>query len=306
MEIAFIKREEIDRHKWDSCVHFANNGHVFGYTWYLDNTAEEWDGLVEGDYESVLPLIRKEGVKGKSWLYMPELVSAAGIFSVHVLSKQRVDAFISAIPDRFSVGTLRFLPGVRVPDTFKSSPGAIGHRLYLNEPYEVLRQGYSPALIATLEAAEDRGLTPRHTPPKPEEIADFFRQHHPGGRTDKTTYHALQRIMYNALHRGIGFASAITDHSGLPLAMNFFLFSHGKLLSLVPLCSKAGQQQGAMERLLDLMVQTQAGKPLILDFNLSSSEVLPKSFGAHRVIHHELGNGLPQKSGWWPWKRWSG
>ncbi|MGA1582819.1 MAG: hypothetical protein ACO4CH_06170 [Saprospiraceae bacterium] len=309
MEISFVKHKDIDRLKWDSCVHYANNGHLFGYSWYLDNAAEEWDGLVEGEYESVLPLIYKTSPSGKKILYTPNLVAAAGIYSVHVLSETRIEAFLSQIPDQYIFGTLRFLPGIRPKErTQGASRTMLGYRLYIQEPYETLATAYRPELTQMLEKASKRGLVPRHTPPKPEQIAAFYRTHHPEGRTDVKTFHALQRIMYNALHRGIGFASAINDHQGNDLAMNFFLFSHGKLLSLMPVSSKEGKKAGALEYLFDLMIQTQAGRPLILDFNTSADAHLPASFGAHHVIHHELGHeeAPPSKLGRWLWNRFKG
>ena len=305
MEIRFIKRADIDRLKWDSCVHYANNGHVFGYTWYLDNTAEDWDGLVEGNYESVLPLIWKDAPDGTKYLTLPHLVPAAGIYSVHVLSEVRVAAFKNAIPPTFNLGTLRFLPGTRISGWSDTTRSVSGYRLYVNETYEVLSAAYSSELTAKLDSASNKGLRPRHTPPKPEEVAAFFRKHHPRGNKDTASFHAMQRIMYNALHRGIGFSSAIVDGQGHALAMDFFLFSHGKLLSLTPVSTRNGRKLGALEMLFDLMIQTQAGRPLILDFNLFENAEFPMSFGAHHVAHHEAGPGLPGKkpSGWWPWKR---
>ena len=59
MEIRFVKKEDIDKIKWNSCVHYAINGNIFGYMWFLDSVSKEWDALVEGDYESVLPLFHK-------------------------------------------------------------------------------------------------------------------------------------------------------------------------------------------------------------------------------------------------------
>ncbi len=57
MNIRFVPQEDIDKTKWNSCVHYAINGNIFGYMWYLNNVAKKWDALVEEDYESVFPLI---------------------------------------------------------------------------------------------------------------------------------------------------------------------------------------------------------------------------------------------------------
>ena len=50
MDIRLVPQEEIDKTKWNSCVHYAANGKIFGYKWYLDNVAIDWVGLVVLDY----------------------------------------------------------------------------------------------------------------------------------------------------------------------------------------------------------------------------------------------------------------
>ena len=62
--IELVPYEQIDRKKWDTCIHFAVNGLPYAYTWYLDAVSEYWDGLVYGDYEAVMPLTwnKKHGI----------------------------------------------------------------------------------------------------------------------------------------------------------------------------------------------------------------------------------------------------
>ena len=73
--------------------------------------------------------------------------------------------------------------------------------------------------------------------------------------------------MYNALHRGWGFANGITNPKGDLLAVNFFIYSHGKIMILLPATSKEGKVAGAPELLLSMLLQTHANKPVYLDFN---------------------------------------
>ena len=79
MNIQYLKSADIDKVKWNSCVHYANNGNIFGYMWFLDFVAKDWDALVEGDYESVFPLVWREGLFGRKELYQPSLMREMGI-----------------------------------------------------------------------------------------------------------------------------------------------------------------------------------------------------------------------------------
>src|SRR5690606_33785861 len=101
---------------------------------------------------------------------------------------------------------------------------------------------------------------------KPEKVANFYQKHARDRQHLTHNFHALQRIMYNILHRGWGFASGVESQDGTLLAANFFIYSHNKILSLVPLELPAGGEFGALHLLFDMLIRTYAGRPMILDF----------------------------------------
>lgn len=299
MEIKFVKHEDIDQLRWNSCVHYAGNGHVYGYKWYLDNVVGEWDGLVEGEYESVWPLIWRPLPGGAKELFLPELVGSAGIYSVHVLSRARVEAFWKNLPEEYRLRQLRFAPGTRPPEVDLPVQSLENHRLYLQGSYEEIESRYSDQLREKLLKAEDLSLRPLSKTAKPEDLADFFKKYSPRKRSRNQTFHALQRIMYNALHRGIGFVSGVEDADGQRLAMNFFIFSHGKIMSLMPVVNAAGRRKHALAYLFDLMIRTNAGRPLMMDFNFLEKGDLAKDFGAQHILQYQLERRPSLWSRWW-------
>ena len=60
--IRYLAHNDINRDQWDNCIRQAENGLIYGYSWYLDTTAGNWDGLVSGDYEAVMPLPLKKKI----------------------------------------------------------------------------------------------------------------------------------------------------------------------------------------------------------------------------------------------------
>ena len=56
--VRLLKRSQIDVVKWDETVRGHSVHFVYGYSWYLDAQGE-WEALVYGDYEVVLPLPKK-------------------------------------------------------------------------------------------------------------------------------------------------------------------------------------------------------------------------------------------------------
>ncbi len=288
MDIQLLKSEEIDKVKWNSCVHYANNGNIFGYRWFLDTVAKDWDALVEGDYESVFPLVWRKGNWSSPELYQPSLMREMGIYSIHLLSSQRIKAFFDAIPEEYKRINITLSGQNTVPGELDlTSEELTNYQLYLNSPYEVLESNYTEALTQKIKQAEDLELLPK-SGMKPEVLADFYKKHTPYSNTLDQDFHALQRIMYNALHRGWGFASSVTTPDDELLAVDFFLYSHGQVVSLMSSVSPKGQEMGAQEYLMDMLIRTHAGRPLILDFNDPMHPSFAKAFGAHEAKYFRL------------------
>ncbi len=265
MNIQLISREAIDTTKWNSCVHYATNGNIFGYKWYIDAVTKDWEALVEGDYESVLPLIWKKNWLGKKRLYVPTLIREAGIYSSNALSEKRVASFLKAIPATYKKWTIQvdqftLLPKKQLINIKQGKKQLI----YMNKSYEQLSDRFTPVVHTQLDKARAADLRPAGSL-KPESIVDFYKANDPN--YSKENYYAYLRIMYNLLHRGWGFISGVVDANKTLLAVNFFIFSHGRLVSYLPVVSKQGQAVGAMEFLMNLIFHTNANKQLILDFN---------------------------------------
>src|SRR5688572_10861129 len=77
--IRFVPYKEIDFTKWDNCIATASNGLIYGYSYYLDHMAKQWDGLVLNDYEAVMPLIWRKKY-GILYCYQPPFTQQCGWF----------------------------------------------------------------------------------------------------------------------------------------------------------------------------------------------------------------------------------
>ncbi len=274
MEIRWIAAENIDKNKWNGCVHYAGNGNIFGYKWYLDSVAKEWDALIENDYESVFPLIYRPMWGKHRELYQPSLLRESGIYSVNVLSPKRVQAFLGAIPEeyrRIDIALNEQHPAA--PEAYETSTHT-NYQLWLQDPYDTISERFSKDLQVLLSSAAAQAWQVIANI-KPEQIAALYRKQRPF-KDGEFRFHALHRIMYNALHRGWGFGSGVQDKNGHLMAANFWLYSHGKVVSLSP----AAVDPAAQALLFDALIQSHAGRPLLLDFNVAPGEDWPAGFGA--------------------------
>lgn len=297
MEIKYLRREEIEDKKWNGCVHFALNGFPYGYTWFLDNVAEEWDGLVLEDYRVVMPLPKNKKWKWE-YIYTPLFAQQLGIFSLKPISKNLLNSFIDAIPDQFKLvdQNVNFMNRVERDDFDKWEKTNL--ELLLNQSYESLRKNYSKNTIRNIKKAEKNELTINNNV-KPETLVSFFKENI--GKDLKfmqeSAYHSLHRIIYNSLHYGMGATYSISNKNGDLLATAYFLFGKNRMINLLPASNAEGKATGAMALLYDYVIRLHAEKNLILDFEGSMIPSIAryyKGFGAQEVSYWQIKrNQLP-------------
>ena len=265
MKIIHLQKSDIDKQKWNSCVHFAINGNVYGYTWFLDAITKDWEPLIEEGYGTVWPLIWRKNWWGRREIYQPTLITEGAIYSENLLSPARVRAFFRAVPSTYKKLTVHLSSQANIPGDLGLQIEKLNRQqLALNQPYEGLFDQFSDEFKRQLDRAEENRLQPASNL-KPEKVVDFYRQY--SAAYKEVDYHAYLRIMYNALHRGWGFANGIEDGRGELLAVCFFIYSHGKIMLLLPVVSPTGRNKGAIELLLSMIMHTHASKPVRLDFN---------------------------------------
>ena len=283
MRITHVAYEDIDRQKYNSCIHYALNGRAWGYKWFLDATARRFDVLVEGEYESVMPLVYDTNWMGRKRLYNPVFTPALGVFSVHVLSQKRMGYFLREADARFDkVDT--YFTGEPSRNTDAVDWTWTDHRarvLDINgRDYDDIAVEYSSDVLRRLQLSDDANLLV-HGNQKPEKVADFMAEHYADGQRQQ---HALLRILYQALHRGWGWTTAVTDREGELLATNAFVFTHGRIASLAPCVSPRGAETGALDLLFDYAIRQAAGRPLLLDFGTYDTD-LATGFGASPELY---------------------
>ncbi|NNF35642.1 MAG: hypothetical protein HKN68_16160 [Saprospiraceae bacterium] len=244
----YVPFEEIDKNKWNGAVHYAHNGNVHGYYWYLKAVFREWDAVIEDDYQSVMPII-------SSPLHdvIYDLIPQLGPYSVNVLHSSRIKDMISVASEHSSNAIyplnrgihLRSLKGLKTIE----SPYAT---FMLNKEYEALSEQYdSDVFDAIHEESKDHlsfvsGM-------KPELLVDL-------SAFPAMKKNALMRIMYNAIQRGIGFSNGIKSKSNDDfLAASFFIASHNTLYEIFTM---PRADMDARRLLLDLVIRNGAGKPM--------------------------------------------
>jgi hypothetical protein len=244
----YVPFDKIEKNKWNGTVHYSPNGNIFGYYWYLKAILKEWDAIVEDDYETVLPIITRPLLKEEYYL-LPEL----GPYSVNFLSPQRLDS-VFAQADPYHSASLYPINREIPSEYFENQQKNINNHPFLlldtKEPYHQLKENYSASVIKIIDQ-ERKDHFKIMSGLKPEDIVV-------NGNIPNHYQNGLMRIMYNALHRGIGFSSAIKNkHTDQIESISFFAISNNRIEEIF----EYNKNPDARTILLDLLIRNNGGKP---------------------------------------------
>lgn len=300
--VRYVKNNEIDYAKWDQCVDNATNGLIYAYSFYLDIAARNWDALIYGDYEWVMPLTwnRKYGLY---YLYQPLFAASLGIFGKTV-SADLVKQFVQAIPAKFKLREIDFNRLNPVPADVDGFYLRHNYILSLEDSYDQIQSGYRENTKRNIRKAIQLGcIYERDTPL--EEIIHLCKQHFQTiAHVPEEEYDRFRQLFSILQQKNQALTTGVRGPDRMLLASCVFFFSHGRAYYILVGNHPNGKTLGASHFLIDGFIQQHAGNPLILDFEGSDIRNLAffySGFGAIEELYPALRvNHLP----WWArlWK----
>ncbi|NCU03323.1 MAG: GNAT family N-acetyltransferase [Chitinophagaceae bacterium] len=300
-QINYIANKDIDKQKWDDCIDHSVNGFIYGYSWYLDAMAEQWDALVLNDYEAVMPLTynRKYGIH---YLHQPYFCACLGVFAVQQPTSTLVQSFLNAIPKRFRYIDIYLNKNNLFPIAGYPLTQRTNYTLSLKDAYNAIAEKYRTNLKRNIKKAEQSGLTVKQNIAV-EEILSLA----------KETMQRVSAISDEQLNRFLNiYAMAekkqraetlgIYGSRGELLASAVFLFSHRRWYYILVGNHPNGKTSGASHYLIDRFIALHAGTDTILDFEGSDVRNLAffySSYGAAEEYYPALRmNRLPKLLKW--------
>lgn len=281
LNIQFVPHDQVDIAKWDRCIDTAANGLVYGYSFYLDHMAKQWDALVLGDYEAVMPLTwnKKYGI---SYLYQPFLTAQLGIFSKNNTA-ELTEAFLQAVPAQFRYWDIY----LNFQNVFPLNKFKLYQRtnfvLDLSKPYDYIYNKYRENIQRNIRRAQQSGCktVKDFEVDKVIELAIAQMRNYTKESSDNTERF---RKLYEQLHlQQKAITYGILSSTDELIASCVFLFSHNRAYYILVGNHPNGRTIGASHALIDAFIKDQAGKNILLDFEGSDIRNLAffySSFGA--------------------------
>lgn len=289
--IYYIKSGDIDAEKWDRCIRQSVNGIIYAYSWYLDIVCNEWDGLVENDYESVFPLVKGKKF-GINYIYPPFFTQQLGLFSTNVLSEIKVIDFLNSIPEEFKYAEINLNTFNKIDSNSFKCLANVNFELDLINTYESVNKHYSQNLKRNIKKANESGLSIVNNI-KPDDVVDLFRENR--GKTissfKEKDYFNLKRLIYSLIYKRMAEVSGVFTKLNQLCAGAVFVTSNNKTVFLFSALSEEGRSVGAMPFLIDNYIKRHASQNLVFDFEGSNDPDLGrfyKSFGSKKCTYYTV------------------
>ena len=278
--IKYLEHKEIDFVKYDKCISGSENTFIYAYSWYLDIVAENWDVLVFGDYDIVMPLTHRKKY-GIRYIFLPPWVQQLGVFSANIIKEDLIIDFINAIPGKFKSIDILF----NNKNCFSSKKLEIRNNyiLDLNRDYKLLYKKFTKGRKSNIKQSKKFGLLIKEAD-NIELVLLLFRENK--GRDlnkPEQDYETIRNLVSKGLLVGKVKIYEVFDSESIQLGGAIFLMDNNRITYLFSAVNQNGRDKQAISFLLDLLIFKYANQKMIFDFEGSMIKEIAdffKSFGA--------------------------
>ena len=293
--IQFLAHQQIDKSRWDACIDHAQNGLIYGYSWYLDTMAPGWNALVAEDYSLVFPLPWNQKIPFFKQIYPPFFCQQLGAFYTEASSKEQTSQLLASIPDTYKLVHLHLNAShspVELPGwTWTTRNNLI---LDLKPGYEAIVNGYNRSTRRYSQRNRDRQFLVE-SPITPAELVQLYKaQLGHKVECDDLTYQKFEQLMALAIKKEKGSIMGVKDQEGTLTVAGFFFKSHGRIYNVFGASTPKGRQMRSMLFLLDGLIRKYAGLDMLFDFEGSSIPSIAQffeGFGAQKEIYYAVKKG---------------
>lgn len=283
-EVRLLQKQEIDFTLWDNCVAQAHNSLPYAHSWYLNAVAQNWDGLVYGHYEAVMPLVwlRKLGIR---CMYQPYYCQQLGVFSLAPLKDEILSTFLHAAVNYASYIEVNLNAVHSVNQEAFKLKERKNLLLSLSKTYSDLRKGFAENHRRNITKADKAELEFKEI----EQVAVFKDFYLKNINREKENFNAESEAVFNRLvdvllvqNKAIIYGA----YADAELVATVLLVPNGnRLISIINSSGSEGKAKGASHFLYNGIIKQYAESGYVLDFEGSSIATIARfyeGFGAQQ------------------------
>lgn len=294
-QIDIIPSQNIDHQKWNGCIQNSSSPLIYAYTYYLDNMADNWSGIVVDDYDAVMPVPwrKKFGIR---YCYDVPFVQQLGYFTKDKDNYSKL--FAEQLVDFCRYGDYNFNFQNIVADTKQ----CINYIIDLLQDYKSIACNYKDDLENNLRKASKQSFTYLQEDYKTAITIykDLYASRMPG--ITLKDYENFERLCgYLHQQNNVVVRKVISINNEL-LAVALLLKDEHRLYNLMNSTTITGRKTEANHFLFDEIFKEFAGSKYIFDFEGSDLPGVKKfyeKFGAMDQPYYRLHfNKLPALIRW--------
>lgn len=298
-DIQLLSAHQINKNKWNRCIADAENGLIYADTHFLDTLADNWSGIIVGDYAAVMPLPwrKKWGIR---YLYVPPFIQQLGLMGT--FHQQHAENVTKLLQQHFMYGDLHFnYSNAVVTSCFSEVKKRRNRITHLLPTYAELSQFFSGDARRNLQEADRHSL--HYQEGREEEAIQLFlgQMKYKGAPSgiDMKRFSRLCQVLSSAQQM---ICRSVVDNNHQLLAAMVGFTDGKRIYNLLNLTTPEGRKKSANYFLFDQLLREWAGHPLWLDWEGSE---LPgvQSFYLHwggewEYYYHVHLNRLPIPLRW--------
>lgn len=281
MNIRYIRQADIDTQRWDACIDNSSNGLIYAKSGYLNHICSNWDAIIVGNYEAVLPLPwrKKLGIK---YVYPPVFVQQLGLFYTKSVNIDIISKCFKLAQQHFKFIELY----INQPISSEKSRACTNYILNLKNDYDTLKQQLSNRFLQSLKRASRYSMYYQAADETYNDILDIYQQQY----ADKsgTTPDDLIRLkaVFTGLHaqKKLHVRNAVNDKSEL-LASVILMEDNNRLYNIINIIEPNGRTLEANYFLYNAVLKEFSNRNFILDFEGSDLPGVAKFYQKFNAVY---------------------
>ncbi len=275
--LKYLENKNIDKVKWDLLIANSVNGFVYSTSNYLDIVCENWDALIYGDYQAIMPLPYKKKF-GVKYIIQPDFSQQLGVVYINKPDDDVINKFTVFLKNSFLYFALNLNFDNNINNVkFIDKTNLI---LDLNNSFDEISKNFSKNTKRNINKSKKYGFEITVN----KEISRFinFFKSNLKEEVPEETINILKNILDYSVKYQIGEIYSVKKGDEL-LASVFILTSFNRYIYLAATSNAKGKELRAMFFLLNSFIEDNCNSSKILDFEGSDVEGVKrfyKGFGA--------------------------
>lgn len=290
--IEIIPSHLIDRSRWDACIRYSRNGLIYATSAYMDCMADNWYGIVAGDYDCVMPVPwrKKMGVR---YCYHVPFVQQLGWFPLRSVE----DPFL-LVKKLFSVcryGDYSFNYENALP--LNNALPNHNYILRLYQTYDQLQENYRQDLSRNLKKASRAEL--HYSQEHADTAIGLYKElyHHRLTHFPATAFDNFRRFCAGLQMHDKVIVRKVTGPANELHAIALLIRDERRLYNIMNSTTDTGRKSEANHILFDCIFREFSESGLIFDFegsDIPGIKAFYEKFGGLNQPYHTLHfNHLP-------------